>query len=1071
MKNPQQFLNDCITAYLAYARGCGFAPNALDATPALVKLSLTVGSAIFKDANLQKAADDPIAFKRKVIGAIGACVYAGIVFGCKYRKDPKLTADPALVARIVEDGPMDMARDTLKRYLGFEQGAERTFITGLTDKWSEVCGEYLGLAWAQRKSFIAASMIAAFRLGVTMVMDNARIPDGATFVFGDEPKTQDAGVSNSVNAHKRTDETRHISNEDVSDCVGKLGETAESTENSKAWKNALVDLVLHPDDRNAARVQETVALLKEAAEKGDASAQMTLGGNYESGKLLAQDFHSAVVWYERALKGGVPAAGFALGRLYEKGLGVNRDLAKARDLYWVAKQHNVEGAASAYKRIDEDMKYDPVVLANERAFREAVVGVLAAGRSGVEKRELEDVISEADAGNPEAQYLLGMTYEQGTAGERDYAKARRWYEKASMNKFPRATMAIGRFFEEGIGEEAHAGTAYEWYRYALEDQGYEEARPAYERMKRKLEEEKAVSSGDGCGINMRRVAIVGVDGSGKTVMLAGLGDLYAHPDANGFFLAPKDFGTSAYVNRQIALMRAGHWPKATVGDELKGLNWLLRRQKPGERPEDVCEVSFLDFAGEVYRAAFGVGHVGDSQGLSAQIGQLKSYVRDADDLIVLINLKDVIAHGLTDRRTEEAMWISNSILEYALNDKDGGKIPRASIVLSQADSYAEIISDCGGAVGTLSRFLPHVANDYSWLDIFAASAVDKTHVDDDGELVPSPDFKTNGLSPVMTWILRGVAPGVVERNPNLFAEAEAEVGAEKKPTDPFDIPIAEIEQELYHSGYQEMTPQESAFLKEAANGDPAAAQRKMKRAAKDWFEKGEAYERRSRWIFFNAKKNYARAVECWTRAAELKYRPAQKKLGDVYYDLDNGFWNTDLSQKWYLLAAKQGEPEAQFEVGKWLNRYTLVPPSDESRLLALKWFRLSADQGHLGSLCQLGCFREHGYCGVKVDDREAYSWYQKAVDGGYKYGATYLIKLHKKHKDYPIDYGKVAPLLQKATANDIESMILYGELLENGLGVAKNLQLALQFYRCAAGDNSDAEVAVARVQKKIREGG
>ena len=44
---------------------------------------------------------------------------------------------------------------------------------------------------------------------------------------------------------------------------------------------------------------------------------------------------------------------------------------------------------------------------------------------------------------------------------------------------------------------------------------------------------------------MKKVAIVGVEGSGKTVMLAGLGDLYTYPDEEGYFLAPKNFGTAA----------------------------------------------------------------------------------------------------------------------------------------------------------------------------------------------------------------------------------------------------------------------------------------------------------------------------------------------------------------------------------------------------------------------------------------------------------------------------------------------------------------------------------------------
>ena len=108
---------------------------------------------------------------------------------------------------------------------------------------------------------------------------------------------------------------------------------------------------------------------------------------------------------------------------------------------------------------------------------------------------------------------------------------------------------------------------------------------------------------------MKKVAIVGVEGSGKTVMLAGLGDLYTYPDHEGYFLAPKNFGTAEYVAEKIERMRKGEWPVATAGDEMQGLDWTLKRREPGVRkpPEKVCEVSFLDFAGEVYRAAFGIG--------------------------------------------------------------------------------------------------------------------------------------------------------------------------------------------------------------------------------------------------------------------------------------------------------------------------------------------------------------------------------------------------------------------------------------------------------------------------------
>ena len=274
---------------------------------------------------------------------------------------------------------------------------------------------------------------------------------------------------------------------------------------------------------------------------------------------------------------------------------------------------------------------------------------------------------------------------------------------------------------------------------------------------------------------MKKVAIVGVEGSGKTVMLAGLGDLYTYPDEAGYFLSPKNFSTAAYVAEKIERMRKGEWPAATAGDEMQGLDWTLKRrlQDDRQRPEVVCEVSFLDFAGEVYRTAFGIG-AGDSS-LADQAKELKRYVRDADDLIVLINLRDVIVHGIRDRRVQEAMWITKAILDEAHSEDGMRTPPRAAIVLSQADSYADTIKACGGAVNVLKKHLPHVYNDYSWLEVFHVSAVDKTIIDADGKILPAVDFSTKGLLPIMSWILRKKDVAVTDKAMNENAENESGV--------------------------------------------------------------------------------------------------------------------------------------------------------------------------------------------------------------------------------------------------------------------------------------------------------
>ena len=254
---------------------------------------------------------------------------------------------------------------------------------------------------------------------------------------------------------------------------------------------------------------------------------------------------------------------------------------------------------------------------------------------------------------------------------------------------------------------------------------------------------------------MKKVAIVGVEGSGKTVMLAGLGELYSRPDEQGYFLSPKNFTTASYVADKIARMRQGEWPTATAEDVLQGLDWSIRRKGEGAtRPQDVCEVSCLDFAGEVYRAAFGI-RAESAENLSSEAESLKAYVQNADDVIVLINLRDIIVNGIRDKRVQESLWITKSILQYALESRSGRKEPRAALVLTQADSYADTIRACGGAKGVLEEYLRDVANNYGWLDVFAVSAVDKTSLDADGNPVPAADFQPVGLKPLVSWVLDG----------------------------------------------------------------------------------------------------------------------------------------------------------------------------------------------------------------------------------------------------------------------------------------------------------------------------
>lgn len=259
---------------------------------------------------------------------------------------------------------------------------------------------------------------------------------------------------------------------------------------------------------------------------------------------------------------------------------------------------------------------------------------------------------------------------------------------------------------------------------------------------------------------MKKVAIVGVEGSGKTVLMAAMGDQYESPDANGIFLRPMNRRTFAYYTREVANLRNGQWPMATESGVLE-LDWMLMRQSASsERQESLGQLSFLDFGGEIYRRAFGDRgqnelNNDDGQRKSA-VKQLKAHVQNADTLIVLVNLSDIINGSNTDEQTIEMRWLSQSILSLAYAQKT---IKDVALVFTQADTYSETITASGGLRGTLARYLPVVNTNYgNKLQLFQVAAVNKTipSSDDSARLMPLPNFSSSGLDDLMAWVVERV---------------------------------------------------------------------------------------------------------------------------------------------------------------------------------------------------------------------------------------------------------------------------------------------------------------------------
>lgn len=94
------------------------------------------------------------------------------------------------------------------------------------------------------------------------------------------------------------------------------------------------------------------------------------------------------------------------------------------------------------------------------------------GRNGY-SRDYEkalDCLSQAAAlDNADAQYALGLMYENGNGVEQDYAQAFEWYMKAAQKNSSRAQNSVAFFYDEGLGVDQSFVEAAKWYQKAADN--------------------------------------------------------------------------------------------------------------------------------------------------------------------------------------------------------------------------------------------------------------------------------------------------------------------------------------------------------------------------------------------------------------------------------------------------------------------------------------------------------------------------------------------------------------------------------------------------------------------------
>lgn len=149
--------------------------------------------------------------------------------------------------------------------------------------------------------------------------------------------------------------------------------------------------------------------LADAARSGDPVALFEIGARYSDGRAgLSADPKEAATWYQLSADKGFAPAEYRVGSIYEKGIGVPRDIDKAKQYY-------------------------------EQA---------------------------ANQGNASAMHNLAVLYASGALGQQDYTSAANWFTKAANLGITDSQFNLAILYARGNGVAKDLTESYKWFAIA-----------------------------------------------------------------------------------------------------------------------------------------------------------------------------------------------------------------------------------------------------------------------------------------------------------------------------------------------------------------------------------------------------------------------------------------------------------------------------------------------------------------------------------------------------------------------------------------------------------------------------
>jgi len=707
---------------------------------------------------------------------------------------------------------------------------------------------------------------------------------------------------------------------------------------------------------------------RKSAEAGNAYGIDAMALLSEQGKGVSKDAAEAIRWYTKAATRG---DGWAMNRLasfYENGAGVEKSEERAFDTYLKSAklgdewgQNNVGNCYYHGRGTRKDLEkaYGWYKKSAEQGNGAAMVslGFYHENGIGIIQDEAEAVrwyLKAADRGTGSAFIRLGACYEGGRGIEKDASKALAFYLKAAEKGEFWAEENVARCHANGIGTPKNSEEAQSWYR----------------RMRIKLEEESKKNS---------------------SWAWDNLGRFYF----NGLGVE-KDYARALEYYHKAAELKSG-WAMEQIGwchekglgvprNENEALRWYLRAAENGQAwSMGQCAVFYENGRGtdknpgEAFRWWNRKAATGDFWAPEQVARCYANGVGTSRNPAEAQKWYGKVRQKLEEEAKKKKAWAWDNLGRFYYHglgvNKDYAKALECYRKGAELNSgwAMEQIGWCyekGHGVQTddkeaLRWYLQAAENGQAW------------------SMGQCAIFYENGRGTnknseeALRWWKRKAEAGdfwAPEQVARCYAEG---IGTPKNPE----------EARKWYNQVREKLELETS-----------------KNSAWAWDNLGR--------YFFNGlgvDRDYAKALECYHKASELKSGWAMGQIGWCY---EKGF-GVQVDEKeawqWYLKAAEAGQ---EWPMGQCAIFYESGRGTEKNPVEAYRWYRKKAETGAGDRWADENVGRCHEKAiGTKKDDAEALRWYEKAAQKGSLWA------------------GEQA-----------------GRFYEEGLGTDKNPEMAYRFY-------------------------